>query len=572
MDSLPIIERELRQLARKPMTYRIRAGTGLAAALISLGFMAVGVVQGSDPAHLGRQVFQAVAILTFGFSLLAGPILTADCLSEEKRLGTLGLLFLTNLRGWDIVAGKLVALALPAIHCLLAVLPILGISFFMGGVTGGEFLRTALVLADTLLFSLAAGMLASALCRDGRKALAGSVLLILIAAAGLPGMALFLSGGTLPGNPGGLLASPGYLLWLTPEANYIAATNFWTTLGVNQLVSWGSLLVAGFCLPHTWQDRPAKNERANWRAWWREWPPRRRWEQARREKLLAVNPVLWLARRNSGNSLGMWLFLLTSLGFWLGGAYRLNKPWLRAEIVFLVVYCLHAVLKLRVAWEASRRFAEDRNSGALEVLLCTPLKEENIWKGWLGYVKRRFLAQLLALLLVDFFLMNAGLGNNGWWGGDGTWGAAFLAGMGLLLADSYALSWVGIWQGLTARTAMRASLNTILYVLILPAAGCLGVLGILGLLAPSAIGIPFGAMTSIWFAVGYLSDAVLCARAMVKLGSEFRAAAIYGVAGDRRGWNWWGGHDVGDVLTYEPVAKVAFAGGDEKSESLARER
>lgn len=555
MDSLPIIERELRRLARRSMTYRIRSGTGLAAALISLGFMAVCVVQGSNPAFLGRQLFQALVVLAFGFSLLAGPILTADCLSEEKRMGTLGLLFLTDLRGWDIVAGKLVALALPAIHCLLAILPILGISFFMGGVTGGEFLRSAVLLANTLLFSLAAGMLASALCLDGRKALAGAVLFILIAAAGLPGLELFLHGGIFPNHPVALLASPGYMLWLTPEANYAAAARyFWTSLGVNQVLSWACLLGAGFCLPNTWQDKPARKESPGWLTRWRGWTPLRGRQQARREKLLATNPVLWLAMRNNQSTLGMWLLLLTSAGFWLGGYYGTNKQWLHGGIIFLVVYCLHAMLKLRVAWEASRRFAEDRNSGALELLLCTPLREESVWKGWLAYLRRRFLAQLLALLLVDFLLMNGGLGSNGWWGGDGTWGAAFLAGMGLLISDTYALSWVGIWQGLTARNSMRASLNTILYVLILPAAGCLGAFGILGLLAPSGIGLPLGAMTAIWFAVGYLSDAALCARAMVKLSTEFRAAAIYGVASDRQSSSWWAGSGTGDGLTYEPAA------------------
>ena len=32
--------------------------------------------------------------------------MTADCLSEEKREGTLGLLFLTDLRGYDIVVSS----------------------------------------------------------------------------------------------------------------------------------------------------------------------------------------------------------------------------------------------------------------------------------------------------------------------------------------------------------------------------------------------------------------------------------------------------------------------------------
>ena len=43
------------------------------------------------------------------YCLLSGVWFTADCLSEEKREGTLGLLFLTDLKGYDVVFGKLVA-------------------------------------------------------------------------------------------------------------------------------------------------------------------------------------------------------------------------------------------------------------------------------------------------------------------------------------------------------------------------------------------------------------------------------------------------------------------------------
>ena len=172
---LPIVGRELRRLARRSLTYRVRTAAAVGAAIISLGVVAVNVSSGGTPVTLGRALFVPLALLAFGFSLMTGPVLTGDCLSEEKRAGTMGLLFLTNLNGFHVVTGKLVAMALPAVHCLLAILPILAISFFMGGVTGGEFLRTAVVLGGTLLLSLAGGMLASSLCHDGRKALAGAV-------------------------------------------------------------------------------------------------------------------------------------------------------------------------------------------------------------------------------------------------------------------------------------------------------------------------------------------------------------------------------------------------------------
>ena len=86
--------------------------------------------------------------------MFTGVRSTADCLSEEKRDGTLGLLFLTDLKGYDVVGGKLVATSLNAFYGLTAIFPLLAIPLLMGGVTNGEFWRMALVLANTFLFSL----------------------------------------------------------------------------------------------------------------------------------------------------------------------------------------------------------------------------------------------------------------------------------------------------------------------------------------------------------------------------------------------------------------------------------
>ena len=67
-------------------------------------------------------------------------------MSEEKREGTLGLLFLTDLRGFDVVLGKLVACSLRGAYGLVAALPVIGLALLMGGVTGFELWRLALVL------------------------------------------------------------------------------------------------------------------------------------------------------------------------------------------------------------------------------------------------------------------------------------------------------------------------------------------------------------------------------------------------------------------------------------------
>src|SRR5439155_16819603 len=84
--------------------------------------------------------------------------LTVDSISAERREGTLGLLFLTKLRSWDVTAGKLATAGLNAIYAVLALVPILMLPLLAGGITAGEAVRSGLAVLATLLFALAAGL------------------------------------------------------------------------------------------------------------------------------------------------------------------------------------------------------------------------------------------------------------------------------------------------------------------------------------------------------------------------------------------------------------------------------
>src|SRR6266513_2901038 len=183
MTFLPIVERELRVAARRRGTYLLR----FLLALVALVFWFLLLVSArSSSAEKGQILFMAIGIIALGFSLLAGVFLTADCLSEEKREGTLGLLFLTELKGYDVVLGKLMATSLHAFYGLLAVLPLLALPLLMGGVTAGEFWRVTVVLIATLLLSLAVGMVVSGFCRETRQAMALTLLGVIVLAGVLP--------------------------------------------------------------------------------------------------------------------------------------------------------------------------------------------------------------------------------------------------------------------------------------------------------------------------------------------------------------------------------------------------
>src|SRR2546426_9114768 len=186
MTILPIVARELRVASRHRSTYWLRTGAALALIIVGTWLFLMMQRETVPPHEIAQVLF---GILTGGavlYGLFVGGLSTADCLSEEKREGTLGLLFLTDLKGYDVVFGKLAASSLNAFYGALAVVPMLGVPLLMGGVTLGEFGRMALVAVNTLFFSVALGIGVSALSRSALKAVLTTLLLVFVFTALLP--------------------------------------------------------------------------------------------------------------------------------------------------------------------------------------------------------------------------------------------------------------------------------------------------------------------------------------------------------------------------------------------------
>src|SRR5207244_10955209 len=90
---------------------------------------------------------------------------------RERREGTLGILFLTPLTARAIIVGKGLIHSLRALTMVLAALPVLAIPFLLGGVTWREGLMALLLDLSSVSLALAAGLMASAYCRQWNRAL-----------------------------------------------------------------------------------------------------------------------------------------------------------------------------------------------------------------------------------------------------------------------------------------------------------------------------------------------------------------------------------------------------------------
>jgi len=131
---------------------------------------------------------------------------------------------------------------------------------------------------------------------------------------------------------------------------------------------------------------------------------------------------------------------------------------------------LTAPARIEVGIQASRFFSEARRTGALELLLCTPLTAEEIIKGHWLTLRRRFFAPVAAVVGLVLLLLLFGLAEAR---GDYLLFAVFMGGKCLFLvaafvADVLAAGWVGMLVGLTAKKPSHASGLTVLYTVVLP--------------------------------------------------------------------------------------------------------
>src|SRR5580698_9977764 len=124
---LPVVERELRVAARRRGTYRIRILALLAGTVVFAWQIFVTGQTRASIAVQGQLLFAGIAEAAALFSVLIGVFATSDCIGVEKREGTLGLLFLTDLKALDVVLGKLVANSMNALYALVAMLPAFGV-------------------------------------------------------------------------------------------------------------------------------------------------------------------------------------------------------------------------------------------------------------------------------------------------------------------------------------------------------------------------------------------------------------------------------------------------------------
>jgi len=432
MNAFPLVARALASSARSGAATSLRflAGGG-SMALVILTLLATD----GDGGASGRWLFNALSWGAMaGLGMLA-VFNTADAISRERREETLGLLFLTDLTGADVVLGKLAASGLTPMVCLLGLVPSLSIFVAFGGLSFGEFARTALALGVGTFQIMAVTLLVSSFSIRARAPVAAGLIFATASFLAIGGAGTTW-GPVLRWAP--LVWGGPWALWHGSSASYLADWGpYWIAipgaLGVGCLALW----MACRGLSANWRETPPSAAPAAIPTPWQssgllnggKWP----------DTGVEALAKLFSARASSA---GEGHPLLHFVSIFLSASFLAANPeeitawvfFIGTKFAFLFSFASRGV---RTLWQ-------ERRDGTLETLLATPLTPLEIAQGCSRGLPRVLFSSLVICAAADvsavaFFSWRADLDSMG---------VVVFSAVSFWCAF-HGLAWGSVWAGVT---------------------------------------------------------------------------------------------------------------------------
>jgi ABC-type transport system involved in multi-copper enzyme maturation permease subunit len=396
----PVVQRELRATARWPLRRWLRVG-GALGGLIVYWSIAVSVPE----SFVGIQVIEIIHVLLLGLIWGFVPAITADCIARERREGTLGLLFLTPLTASGVVLGKILAQTLRALTLWLAVLPALTIPFLYGSVTWADVVSIFTIELCAGMMGLAAGVLASSLTDS--RALAFTLAFLFMGALVVGshqyqdwrmlitmmqnGTVVMMQNGTVVARLG--FAPAGLGLAPPPLPPTILAENF--TIATILLLA--AFRFAGWCVERSWQDKVPTVRRENWVKRCCTSSCDRRFAR-RMRRTLEWNPIAWLQQYSWKARVSKWglclLFVALECTVFVAGI----RPYTLGGLLTTLLLILAAAY----TFAGVNGFLREKKTGALELILVSPLSVQQIIFGRVWGLWKQFLPSVILLAGSDF--------------------------------------------------------------------------------------------------------------------------------------------------------------------------
>lgn len=165
----PLLVKELRSRMRGAKAYWLLFGyVALLGLAVTIAYFSWWQSRryGAESFVVGRVFFQTLFSVQVGLVCLVAPGLTAGCITIEKEQRTYDLLAGSPMSARRIVIGKLLSATSFVLLLTISSLPLVSVSFLLGGVSPGEVLSSYLVLILTAFLYASIGLAWSSVARN----------------------------------------------------------------------------------------------------------------------------------------------------------------------------------------------------------------------------------------------------------------------------------------------------------------------------------------------------------------------------------------------------------------------
>lgn len=147
------------------------------------GASSSGIEQGRD---IGKAIFITVIIASMIQISIIIPSLTAGSIAGEKERQSYDLLITTLLSPWEIIIGKIGSAISFAFLLVVAVLPLAGLAFLFGGVSGLELAFAMIILIVAAILYASVGIFWSVIARTSLGSTVRAQATVILALLGIP--------------------------------------------------------------------------------------------------------------------------------------------------------------------------------------------------------------------------------------------------------------------------------------------------------------------------------------------------------------------------------------------------
>jgi hypothetical protein len=300
---------------------------------------------------------------------------------------------------------------------------------------------------------------------------------------------------------------------------------FWTSLSIQFAMALAVLAAACWITPRSWKVQASQT--SVWIRGFQSWTHGRTIARVqRRTRLLARAPFYWLACRDRFAPVWPLIFAAVTLGVTLWCIVHYEIPAEPSLVIVLACLAINDLTtRMRVAGIAATRLAEDRQTGALETVLSTPITVSDVMKGLWMAIRHIQLPGYCALFLIYVVVASVFFSQI-----EPTLDAClgFLISAVVSIVDFIVIGYVAMWKGMRVAHPRHAAGAALMRVVLLPWLIWMGCMPFIVEVAPVRKAFEFGepyTFVGFGLAIWLISSITALRGARRNLRLHFRSAA-----------------------------------------------